>query len=180
MIFHEFLAPSARRVSHLCQRVDRTLGRRVQRFGFMTAAAMITRHTNMSNARACFSLWPAVGQVWQQMAKTWSASRHIYSTHCHAHGPTLPHLHASTIYFLQCYQSPFMHLGGQKQAGYAWCTRGGRYFWYTPIYFLRYDKFGERLFNAAIGVQCSILGDTRSNFKKNILPSVTLYKDDFK
>ena len=46
MIFHEFLAPSARRVSHLCQRVDRTLGRRVQRFGFMTAAAMITRHTN--------------------------------------------------------------------------------------------------------------------------------------
>ena len=50
----------------------------------------------------------------------------------------------------------------------------------TPIYFLRYDKFGERLFNAAIGVQCSILGDTRSNFKKNILPSVTLYKDDFK
>ena len=24
----------------------------------------------------------------------------------------------------------------------------------TPIYFLRYDKFGERLFNAAIGVQC--------------------------
>ena len=56
MIFHEFLAPSARRVSHLCQRVDRTLGRRVQRFGFMTAAAMITRHTNMSNARACFSL----------------------------------------------------------------------------------------------------------------------------
>ena len=50
----------------------------------------------------------------------------------------------------------------------------------TPIFFLRYDKFGERLFNAAIGVQCSILGDTRSNFKKNILPSVTLYKDDFK
>ena len=26
----------------------------------------------------------------------------------------------------------------------------------TPIFFLRYDKFGERLFNAAIGVQCSI------------------------
>ena len=48
----------------------------------------------------------------------------------------------------------------------------------TPIYFLRYDKFGERLFNAAIGVQCSILGDTRSNFKKNILPSVTLYKEE--
>ena len=24
----------------------------------------------------------------------------------------------------------------------------------TPIYFLRYDKFGERLFNSAIGVQC--------------------------
>ena len=24
----------------------------------------------------------------------------------------------------------------------------------TPIFFLRYDKFGERLFNAAIGVQC--------------------------
>ena len=48
----------------------------------------------------------------------------------------------------------------------------------TPIYFLRYDKFGDRLFNAAIGVQCSILGDTRSNFKKNILPSVTLYKGE--
>ena len=56
MIFHEFLAPSARRVSHLCQRVDRTLERRVQRFRIQTAAAMITRHTNMSNARACFSL----------------------------------------------------------------------------------------------------------------------------
>ena len=77
MIFHEFLAPSARRVSHLCQRVDRTLERRVQRFRIQTAAAMITRHTNMSNARACFSLWPAVGpSVRQQMAKTWSASRH--------------------------------------------------------------------------------------------------------
>ena len=77
MIFHEFLAPSARRVSHLCQRVDRTLERRVQRFRIQTAAAMITRHTNMSNARTCFSLWPAVGpSVRQQMAKTWSASRH--------------------------------------------------------------------------------------------------------
>ena len=28
----------------------------------------------------------------------------------------------------------------------------------TPIYFLRYDKFGERLFNAAIGVQCVRMG----------------------